>query len=189
MRRILRDGDTYKAFVERNGALESTVKEIVEALRPFGACNIQLRVSKGRPFVFEFNARCSGTTAARALAGFNEPQMIADYVLKGIAPSYAIEEISILRYWKELVVPNSAIRQLESNYDGGPQRNAGKHSGDRRGWLHRQTRRDGFGRPRRSGGGAAAPNGIAAGYPRTLPPCDLRRHLRPGCPGARAGSD
>ncbi len=112
MRRILRDGDTYKAFVERHPRLESLVRDIVETLKPFGACNIQLRVRNGEPFVFEINARCSGTTAARALAGFNEPRMIADYLLRGITPSYSIRELSILRYWKELVVTNSRIEQL-----------------------------------------------------------------------------
>ncbi len=112
MRRILRDGDTHKAFVERNPRLESFVHEIVETLKPFGACNIQLRVRNGEPFVFEINARCSGTTAARALAGFNEPGMSADYLFKHIAPVYSIREISILRYWKELVVTNSRIERM-----------------------------------------------------------------------------
>ncbi|BCP16176.1 carbamoyl phosphate synthase [Mycobacterium paraintracellulare] len=112
MRRILRDGDTYKAFVEHNPTLEATVRTIVEALKPFGACNIQLRVKDGRPYVFEINARCSGTTAARALAGFNEPQIIADYLLRGIEPSYSVDEVTILRYWQELVVPNSHVEQL-----------------------------------------------------------------------------
>jgi carbamoyl-phosphate synthase large subunit len=113
MRRILRDGDTYKAFVERNTVVESAVLAIVGALKPFGACNVQLRVRNGEPFVFEINARCSGTTAARALAGFNEPKMIADYLLHNIAPSYTIREITILRYWKELAVSNARIEQLQ----------------------------------------------------------------------------
>jgi carbamoyl-phosphate synthase large subunit len=114
MRRILRDGDTYKAFVERNRALESTVRAIAEALQPFGACNIQLRVRNGEAFVFEINARCSGTTAARALAGFNEPKMIAGYLLDNVPPAWSIREISILRYWKELVVSNCRIQQLRT---------------------------------------------------------------------------
>jgi len=114
MRRILRDGDTYKAFVERNSAVESTVRALAEALKPFGACNIQLRVRNGEPFVFEINARCSGTTAARALAGFNEPKMIADFLLDHITPACSVQEISILRYWKELVVPNWRIDQLRA---------------------------------------------------------------------------
>ncbi len=112
MRRILRDGDTYKAFVEHPSPLEPVVRSIVGALRPFGACNIQLRVRNGQPFVFEINARCSGTTASRALAGFNEPGIIADYLFNNTVPAYTIREISVLRYWKELVVPNSRIEQL-----------------------------------------------------------------------------
>lgn len=112
MRRTLRDGDTYKAFVERNPVVESAVRAIIKALRPFGACNVQLRVRNGEPFVFEINARCSGTTAARALAGFNEPKTLADYLLKGIKPTYQIREISILRYWQELVVTNDRVERL-----------------------------------------------------------------------------
>lgn len=112
MRRILRDGDTYKAFVERNAAVESAARAVVEELKPFGPCNVQLRVRNGEPFVFEINARCSGTTAARALAGFNEPKIIADYLFSHTPPGYDIREISILRYWQELVVLPGRIQQL-----------------------------------------------------------------------------
>jgi carbamoyl-phosphate synthase large subunit len=115
MRRILRDGDTYKAFVERDSLVESTARSVVEALLPFGACNIQLRVRDGKAYVFEINARCSGSTAARALAGFNEPKMIAGYLLDQRAPTYRIREISILRYWNELVVSNERIERLREN--------------------------------------------------------------------------
>ena len=70
-------------------------------------------MKKGKPYVFEINARCSGTTAARTLSGFNEPKMIADYLLKGIEPSYEIKEQTILRYWKELVVENDEILEMK----------------------------------------------------------------------------
>lgn len=112
MRRILRDGDTYKAFVERNPRIETHVREVVEALRPFGACNVQLRLKDVAPHVFEINARSSGTTAARVLAGFNEPKSIADYLLRQIEPSFTIREITVLRYWQELAVANDRIEQL-----------------------------------------------------------------------------
>jgi carbamoyl-phosphate synthase large subunit len=115
MRRILRDGDTYKAFVERNSCVESAARAVVEGLKPFGPCNVQLRVRNGEPFVFEINARYSGTTAARALAGFNEPRMIADYLLSHIPPKFDIREISILRYWQELVVLPGRIEQLRDS--------------------------------------------------------------------------
>ena len=116
MRRILRDGDTHKCFSEKNPIIESLVRKVTEAIKPFGACNIQLRMKNGIPYVFEINARCSGTTAARTLCGFNEPKMIADYLLKGIEPSYEIQEKTILRYWKELEVENEEVKEIKANH-------------------------------------------------------------------------
>jgi carbamoyl-phosphate synthase large subunit len=115
MRRILRDGDTYKCFSVRNELIEGEVAKIMNAIKPFGACNAQLRIKDGKVYVFEINARCSGTTAARALSGFNEPKMIADYLCHGIEPSYDIKEQTILRYWKELVVPNELVEQMKKD--------------------------------------------------------------------------
>jgi carbamoyl-phosphate synthase large subunit len=115
MRRILRDGDTHKCFSVKNPIIEQTVRKVVEAIKPFGACNIQLRMKGDVPYIFEINARCSGTTAARTLCGFNEPKMIADYLLKGIEPTFDIQEKTILRYWKELVVENDSVVDFMEN--------------------------------------------------------------------------
>jgi carbamoyl-phosphate synthase large subunit len=113
MRRTLRDGDTYKAFVVNDTVIQDYLHRVAEVLRPFGACNFQLRLKDGEPYIFEINSRCSGMTYGRACAGFNEPVMIADFLLKGKTPSYTIREITILRYWKELLVENSAISTLD----------------------------------------------------------------------------
>jgi carbamoyl-phosphate synthase large subunit len=115
MKRILRDGDTFKCYVEKNKVIEQYVKSIVNEIKPFGACNIQLKLKDGIPYIFEINARCSGTTAARSLAGFNEAKMIADYLLKNQVPQFEIKEISIFRYWNEIVVENSSIKKMEKN--------------------------------------------------------------------------
>lgn len=115
MRRILRDGDTYKCFSIKDTMIEEEVRKITSAIKPFGACNIQLRVKDGKPYVFEINARSSGTTAARALCGFNEPKMILDYLVHGKRPEYTIVEQTILRYWKELVVPNELVKEIREN--------------------------------------------------------------------------
>lgn len=109
MRRILRNGDTYKCFTVRDRRIEEAIEKIVGGIDPVGPLNVQLRVKDGVPYVLELNARCSGTTAARALAGFNEPKMVADFYLKGMEPTFSVAEISVLRYWKELVVENPAI--------------------------------------------------------------------------------
>jgi carbamoyl-phosphate synthase large subunit len=115
MKRELRFGNTYKAFVVQDEKLAGFVKNVVDVLRPFGPCNVQLRLRQGIPYIFEFNARCSGTTAMRALAGFNEPKMVCDYLSKGIAnPFFKIKEIVILRYWNEIAVDYEKIRKMES---------------------------------------------------------------------------
>lgn len=115
MRRILRDGDTYKCFSVIDPVIEEAVRNVVNTIKPFGACNVQLRMKDNIPYIFEINARCSGTTAARTLCGFNEPKMIADYLLKEIEPNFEIKELTILRYWKELVVDNNDVQNLKSN--------------------------------------------------------------------------
>ena len=114
MKRTLRDGDTYKCFSVKNEIIEDTIKNIANEIKPFGACNFQLRVKNNIPYIFEINARCSGTTASRTLCGFNEPKMIADYLLKNIEPTYNIKELTILRYWNELVVNNEDVKTVEN---------------------------------------------------------------------------
>jgi carbamoyl-phosphate synthase large subunit len=113
MRRVLRNGDTYQAFVVMDSPMRAYVKMVAEAMKPFGPCNFQMRLKDGKPYIFEINARCSGTTYSRALAGFNEPLMVVDYLTRGKPPAYEIREISILRYWKELVVENFRIAMLQ----------------------------------------------------------------------------
>lgn len=114
MRRIIRDGDTYKCFSVKNEIIEQEITKLMNILKPFGACNVQLRLKNEKPYIFEINDRCSGTTAARALAGFNEPKMIADFLIYGRNPKFKIKEMSFLRYWKELVVENTKIKDLET---------------------------------------------------------------------------
>ena len=113
MRRILRGGETYKCFTIKNDIIEEEVRKILEVIKPFGAFTVELKLKDGKPYVFEVIARCSGTTAARACSGFNEPKMIADYLLKGIKPEYSFKEQTILRYWKELLVENDLIAELK----------------------------------------------------------------------------
>ena len=109
MRRTLRDGDTHKAFVVRDVGIETLARVAAEALDPFGPCNFQLRVRDGKPYIFDINPRCSGTTHVRTLAGFNEPLMTLRWLEHGIPPSFEIRPISVFRYWKELVVENSQM--------------------------------------------------------------------------------
>lgn len=106
MRRELKDGNTYRAFVVRDEYLEKTVREWTELVNPEGPINFQFRLDKrGVPKVFEINSRFSGTTPLRAKAGFNEVEMCLRYMLLGeeiIQPE--IKDVMILRHWEETVV-------------------------------------------------------------------------------------
>ena len=115
MRRELRSGDTYKAYVEKNLQIKDYIKKVIDTLSPFGACNVQLKFRNGEIYIFEINARSSGTTAARALAGFNEPLAIANTILQNKPTLLIDNEITIFRYWQELSVENNAILHLKEN--------------------------------------------------------------------------
>jgi carbamoyl-phosphate synthase large subunit len=106
MRRDLRDGNTYRAWVEPFLELNAKVAEWTLALKPWGPCNFQFRVdANGEPRCFEINARFSGTTPFRMLAGFNEVEMCIDYVMRGRPIRQPnIKPMTILRYWNEMAV-------------------------------------------------------------------------------------
>ncbi len=112
MRRVLRSGDTVRATVVRHDRIEDDVRALLDALQPVGPCNVQLRLEGGRPVVFEINPRCSGTTAARALAGFNEPLMTLRWLLSGAEPAFERREMAIVRFWQELVVEPARFQRL-----------------------------------------------------------------------------
>ncbi len=115
MKRSLRSGDTYKAYAEKNYAMIQYVMEVVGKLGPYGACNVQLRLKNDMCYIFELNARCSGTTAARAIAGFNEPLWICQVLETGIYPELDFREIAVFRYWKEIAVEMEDLNNMSSN--------------------------------------------------------------------------
>jgi carbamoyl-phosphate synthase large subunit len=109
MRRDLRDGNTYRAFVDHYPALNAQVRRMAEALRPYGPANFQFRLDGDRVKVFEINGRFSGTTPLRMRAGFNEVEMVLRRVVLGEAITQPeVRPMTILRYWTEVVVPADA---------------------------------------------------------------------------------
>jgi carbamoyl-phosphate synthase large subunit len=117
MRRTLRDGNTYCAFVESYCELNATVQDLANALQAYGPANFQFRLTPdGEVKVFEINARFSGTTPLRAHAGFNEVEMAIDYVLEGKPIQQpTIHPLVILRHWSETVVIPENIRRVTAS--------------------------------------------------------------------------
>lgn len=107
MRRDLRDGNTYRAWVEPFTELDAQVRRFAEALAPHGPTNFQFRVgSDGIARVFEINARFSGTTPLRMRAGFNEVEMVLRRVVLGEPVAQPeLRRVMILRWLSETVVP------------------------------------------------------------------------------------
>lgn len=113
MRRDLRDGNTYRAYVEPRSPFDAMIADIALALGGYGPINFQFRVDQGVPHVFEINGRFSGTTPLRALAGFNEVEAVLRHVVLGesVADVQA-RPVVVLRYWHDLVLDPSDLDSL-----------------------------------------------------------------------------
>jgi carbamoyl-phosphate synthase large subunit len=107
MRRDLRDGNTYRAYVEAFPELNVEVRRMAEALGSYGPTNFQFRLdAQGRAKVFEINGRFSGTTPLRMRAGFNEVEMALRRVLRGEPIKQpSVRPMTILRHFTETAVP------------------------------------------------------------------------------------
>lgn len=113
MRRELRDGNTYRAYLEPPTGLESIIQEAALLLKPFGPVNFQLRVGKEGPKIFEINTRFSGTTVIRSLSGFNEVEAVIRWILFGEKTPLSPKKFGvILRYWEEFFVPWEVYREM-----------------------------------------------------------------------------
>ncbi len=111
MRRDLRDGNTYRAYVEKSSELENAVRNWAESLGAYGPANFQFRIdTDGLPKVFEINGRFSGTTPLRTLAGFPEVDMVIRHLMYNeIIEQPEVEPVTILRHWSETVVKSDEI--------------------------------------------------------------------------------
>ncbi len=116
MKRELRDGNTFRAFVDDYPAVVEAVRPVALSLDPYGPTNFQLRVTEKGPTVFEINARFSGTTPLRAAVGFNE----VEAALRRILLDEPLEPLTyrkgiILRYLNEMVIPFDTYEAMARN--------------------------------------------------------------------------
>jgi len=110
MRRELRDGNTFKAYVDKYPELNEQVRAMCNALKPFGPANFQFRVVDGIARVFEINSRFSGTTPLRMHANFNELDMILGHLFFNrpiVQPD--IPKLTIMRHWTETVITDEEM--------------------------------------------------------------------------------
>jgi carbamoyl-phosphate synthase large subunit len=100
--------------IVKDDSISETCKSIAKYLKIIGPCCIQMKETKdGILKVVEVNPRLGGGTIFTALAGANFPSMILDMVKgKKIEPP-VISEITVVRYFEEIVVENGKVMKYD----------------------------------------------------------------------------
>jgi carbamoyl-phosphate synthase large subunit len=113
-RRELLEGTTVRAEAGAFPEIRQEATAIARELRPFGPCNVQMRLLGSQAVTFEINLRFSGTTPIRARLGFNDVEAsIRHYVLNEPAGDLpVIEQGMAVRYWNELYPSVEAVNRL-----------------------------------------------------------------------------
>ena len=72
-----------QGVIEDCPEVQAECERLAKAIGSKGPINVQLRFVNGKVYPFEINPRFSGTTAFRALAGYNEPDILIRHYLLG----------------------------------------------------------------------------------------------------------
>jgi carbamoyl-phosphate synthase large subunit len=111
MRRTLKGGQTYKAFIDDYRDVRRSAEEIAMKLGCRGPLNVQARMVGGQLKVFELNPRLSASCPMRAVAGVNEPDILyRNSVLGEEIRVSSYEKLACFRYWNEVYVPFTAVQ-------------------------------------------------------------------------------
>jgi carbamoyl-phosphate synthase large subunit len=96
--------------------ISETCKSIAKYLKIKGPCCIQMKESnEGTLKLVEVNPRLGGGTIFTALAGANFPAMILDMAMGKRIKMPRISEITVVRYFEEIVVENQKAMKHHLN--------------------------------------------------------------------------
>lgn len=87
-----------------NKNLQKQAEEIAKLINSKGPLNIQCREVDGKLMLFEINPRLSGTTSLRAMAGYNEPELMIKHYLLNEDWDNRYNEMTIMRTIQEVVI-------------------------------------------------------------------------------------
>lgn len=114
LQRDLKKGFTQFARVTRQDEVQRQITAIAGVLEGRGAYNVQGQLTGKGFVVFEINPRFSGTTAFRAVAGQNEPDIYIQHFLKGEVPSTEINtSLCMSRYLNEYYFDTATADNLK----------------------------------------------------------------------------
>jgi len=106
MKKTLKQGQTYKAFVDDFHDIRKSAEETALKFRCKGSINIQAKMIENTPKIFEINPRFSATCPIRAASGVNEPDIVfRNFVLGEEIKINAYQKLVCMRYWNEVYVP------------------------------------------------------------------------------------
>lgn len=112
MRRTLKAGQTYKAFIDDYKSVRRTSEETALRLGGRGPINVQGRLSGDQLKIFEINPRFSASCPLRAFAKVNEPDIVfRNTVLHEEIKVNSYQRLVCLRYWNEVYVPYSTFER------------------------------------------------------------------------------
>jgi carbamoyl-phosphate synthase large subunit len=112
MRRSLKGGQTYKAFVDDFPKVRDSAEKVAAAIGSKGPLNVQARMSGGEPKAFEINPRFSASGPIRTVAGVNEPDLLfRNWVLGEKIQPEGYRRIVAFRYWNEVYVTQSSYEK------------------------------------------------------------------------------
>jgi carbamoyl-phosphate synthase large subunit len=102
-----KDGISTKGKIVRDYRIEEACMNIAKTLGIRGPCCIQMKETEdGEPQLVEVNARLGGGTIFSTLAGANIPALILDLIDGKKISAPKISEITVIRYFEEIVVPD-----------------------------------------------------------------------------------
>ncbi|RXJ90602.1 carbamoyl phosphate synthase [Arcobacter sp. CECT 8983] len=87
-----------------NANLQKQAEHIAELIDSKGPLNIQCREVNGELMLFEINPRLSGTTSLRAIAGYNEPELMIKHQILGEKWNHNYNNSTIMRTIEEVEI-------------------------------------------------------------------------------------
>lgn len=113
IRKIIKHGQTYKAFVDDFATIRKSAEKFASKLGAKGAINIQAKLQGDKPTIFEVNPRFSASCPIRAVAGVNEPDIVfRNTILKEEISIMTYRRMFCMRYWNEVYLPISTYEKM-----------------------------------------------------------------------------
>lgn len=114
--KVLKNGQTYKAFIDDYPNVRRAAETAALALGATGPVNIQTKLEGDLPVIFEINPRFSATCPMRAVAGVNEPDIIFRNVCND--ENFQINgyrKLVCIRYANEIFTSYSSYENIVKN--------------------------------------------------------------------------